>query len=118
MSQTVQITKSYQACYAHPIAINAGTEIYLTGRIDIWQGHKWLWAQAPDERQGWVPDTLVDKIQVGHRPAKFDYSAQELSCETNDILTRTHETHGWSWCVNSNGDAGWVPNQNLKTNRK
>ena len=114
MNQSIRVLETYRAHYADPIEISADAVIELTGRTDLWRGHRWLWAKAPDGREGWVPDSLVDLDQGPRCKAKFDYSAAELSCEAGEILTRFAATHGWSWCANGQGSEGWVPDQNLQ----
>ena len=111
MSQTVRVTQSYAAFYDDPIQVCAGSKIELTGRVDVWDGHTWLWAIAEDGRAGWVPDSLADNVQQGVRRAKSDYSAFELSCTLGELLTRQHSTHGWTWCTNAQGHQGWVPDR-------
>ena len=114
MKQLVRVTQSYKAFYEDPVRVAAGTRVKLTGRVDVWDGHTWLWAIAKDSREGWIPDSLVEHTQPPEQVALFDYSAVELSCETGESLTRQHSTHGWSWCINAEGDMGWVPDRYLK----
>ena len=114
MGQTVRVAQSHRAFYDDPIHVTAGNKIELTGRRDVWDGHTWLWAVAEDGRAGWVPDSLVEETQAGEYTALFDYSAVELSCQSEEILKRQLSTHGWSWCINDRGNQGWVPDHNLK----
>ncbi len=99
-----EVREGWTASYADPIRLGAGEAVRLTGREDIWDGYRWLWAIAPDGREGWVPDTLI----VDGRATR-NYSAQELTCAAGDSLTVIEELHGWAWCDNGKGSAGWVP---------
>ena len=112
---TVEVLENYSACYADPIRVERDDIIHLTGRQDNWNGHIWLWAVASDGREGWVPDTLVEETSAGQRRATQTYSAQELSCTRGEKLSVITKTHGWTWCENSEGGAGWVPDENLQT---
>ncbi len=41
-----------------------GEFLSLTGREDVWDGHRWLWAVADDGREGWVQQ--LQKYEGGH----------------------------------------------------
>ena len=111
-----KVTKAYAAMYPDPIQFSPGDPITLTGRTDNWQGHIWLWAiNETDGRKGWIPDSIVSQSKDGETIANADYSAVELSCEIGDVLSITHATHGWCWCIQQDGSAGWVPLENLQT---
>ena len=99
---------AWRASYDDPIRLRAGECLTLTGRDDLWDGHRWLWAQAGDGRQGWVPDTLV----ADGRAAE-EYSARELSCDAGEAVTGLRATHGWVWCSNAAGAEGWIPARHL-----
>lgn len=95
----------HRASYADPIAFRAGDSVRLTGRVDFWDGHCWLWAVGPDGREGWVPDDLV----AADRRARADYSAAELSCSPGERLAVLDARHGWLLCRAPDGQQGWVP---------
>lgn len=101
------MTDGWVASYDDPIRVSRGDALSAPQKEDIWDGHRWLWVEA-NGRAGWVPDTL---FQNG--TAAFAYSAQELTCAKGERLIRTQQTHGWSWCENSQGQHGWVPDRHL-----
>ncbi|GGM05240.1 hypothetical protein GCM10011534_28810 [Pseudooceanicola nanhaiensis] len=103
-------TKGWQASYADPIRLRAGEAPRLSGREDIWDGHRWLWAVAEDGREGWVPDTLVSPEGRAVR----EYSALELGCAVGEEMEAVTETHGWTLCRNAEGAEGWVPSRHLR----
>ncbi len=105
----VRVTLAHRASYPDPIRLGKGDKVTLTGREDNWDGHRWLWAIAPDGREGWVPDRLVSA--QGH--ATVDYEATELTCAGGEVLKALSSTHGWVWCCNINGAQGWVPARHL-----
>ncbi|MFQ6549836.1 SH3 domain-containing protein [Aestuariibius sp. 2305UL40-4] len=109
MSEKRRVTRTWTASYPDPISITAGARLDLTGKTDDWGGHIWLWAIAPDGREGWVPDTLPDD----EGRARRDYSARELTCTEGDILLALDRTHGWTLCRSTSGAEGWVPDANL-----
>lgn len=108
----VRVMEGHVATYPDPIRLKAGDTLTLTGQTDEWDGHTWLWAQGPDGKAGWVPDTIVENV-AGLAKANRDYSAMELTCSKDDVLIVVEETHGWTWCRSRTGDEGWVPSRNL-----
>jgi SH3-like domain-containing protein len=106
------VLENHGASYADPIEVAKGEPVSLTGREDIWDGHRWFWAVADDGREGWVPDDLITEID--ERPvASRDFSARELTCSAGDAVEFIRETHGWAWCRNCDGSKGWLPLRNL-----
>ncbi|PIE06514.1 MAG: hypothetical protein CSA74_12075 [Rhodobacterales bacterium] len=101
-------TGRWRASYADPIRLRAGDPLTLSGREEIWDGHRWLWAEAADGRVGWVPDALVDAL-IDEARARADYSAMELSCTPGTSVTGLAATHGWIWCRDRDGAEGWLP---------
>lgn len=106
------VIEDHSATYPDPIVVRAGDLIVLSGKSDVWDGHRWLWATGPDGKAGWVPDSFVMSSQ-GTTRATRDYSAAELTCRKGAILTVSEETHGWAWCRSGSGQQGWVPLRNL-----
>ena len=106
------IRAGHEASYGDPIAVAKGQRLSLSGRKDVWDGHRWLWAVADDGREGWVPDSLI--VEIDGRPmAARDFSAIELTCAAGDSVVVAWETHGWAWCRKPDGKEGWVPLGNL-----
>ena len=104
-------TEPHEATYPNPVRVRNGDEMFLDGREEEWDGWRWLWASA-NGREGWVPDDLP--VSVGRRcRAARDYSAMELSVKPGQRLAVTGSTHGWAWCIDDDGDEGWVPERCL-----
>jgi len=102
------VSCSHTASYTDPISVSKGEHLALTGREDIWDGHRWLWAIANDGREGWVPDDLI--TEINKRPAATsDFSAIELSCAAGETIEIVWQTHGWAWCRMQDGNEGWLP---------
>lgn len=102
----------HRASYADPIAVRQGQALHVTERVEVWDGHTWVWASADDGRSGWVPDTLIQRDGAS-AVARYDYSAIELSCADGARLEVGIATHGWAWCTDAHGQNGWVPQRNL-----
>jgi len=106
------VLKCHNASYEDPIKVATGARLTATGRQEIWDGHRWLWAIAEDGKQGWVPDDLITVID-GRTVARRAYSAVELTCAAGEAVEVLCETHGWAWCRNGGGREGWLPLKNL-----
>ena len=104
----VVLAQAHNASYADPILVRAGEPLALSGREDLWEGHRWLWAVAADGREGWVPDSLPCSSATGH-VAAWDYAAIELTCTAGEQVILLRESHGWAWCRKADGDEGWLP---------
>lgn len=100
--------QKWAAKYSDPIRFKRGDRLELTGRASFWAGHRWEWAVGPDGRQGWSPSDSFERTNE-KVVAAIDYSAQELSCDPGDLLVGQFESHGWYWCTNDQGRAGWLP---------
>ncbi len=111
------ITRAYTAQYADPIRFRAGETLALTGKIDTWEDRDewlWLWATAPDGREGWVPAEVVDVPDPRNpvaRPAlaRRDYDARELTVAAGERVEHLETVGGWHLCRAADGRVGWVP---------
>lgn len=103
-----RVLTSHASTYPDPIVLARGAPLRLTGRSDLWDGHRWLWAVAEDGREGWVPDDLPVE-RAGRPVAAFAYSAAELDVAAGQWVEVRETRHGWASCTNEAGAAGWVP---------
>lgn len=112
---TLTITRGYTTQYADPIRFKAGETIALTGRVDTWEDHAdwvWLWAIAPDGREGWIPADVVDapaRTHIGTARARRDYDARELTVLVGEKVELLETAGGWHLCRAADGRTGWVP---------
>lgn len=109
---TGRVVLAHAASYADPIRVRRHDVIALSGRSEVWDGHRWLWARAPDGREGWIPDDLPVE-RSNEMVADRDYSAVELTCGVHERMHVLERRHGWAWCRNMSGAQGWVPLRNL-----
>ena len=108
----VRVLKAWTASYADPIYLAKRDTLFLTGKMDTWGGHIWVWAKCADGREGWIPDTLPVTCD-GVTRARSAYTAQELTCAQAQILCVLNQTHGWSFCQSEDLREGWVPDSHL-----
>lgn len=107
-----RVLEDWQATYAHPIHVEAGDVLFITGRQDNWESHIWLWVRSAGGLEGWMPDIIVNETKFGY-VATEEYTAAELTCRRGQVLVGEKETHGWVFCRSADGAAGWVPRKNL-----
>ncbi|MBY5932943.1 hypothetical protein KUV51_08040 [Tateyamaria omphalii] len=107
------VVTDWTAAYEHPITLEEGDELWLSGKSDNWDGHIWVWAKDRAGREGWIPDNLAKRVG-GKTYARAPFSAQELTCQLGEKLDGIDETHGWVLCRNTNGMVGWVPSRSLR----
>ena len=62
------VLENHHASYAEPIKVAKGAVLSLTGREDVWDRHRWLWAVADDGGEDWVPDDLIMRSMTGPWP--------------------------------------------------
>lgn len=100
------VIKPYTAAYPDPIAIQAGEKLILFERESEWP--EWVWCQAQNGKEGWVPAAYICK-QGAEFTAAYDYDAKELSVNANETVEILREESGWVWSRNDAGAEGWVP---------
>lgn len=100
----------HDASYEDPIRLRAGDRLRLTGRADVWDGYRWLWAVCTDGREGWIPDDLP----TPDGRARVDFDARELTLPKGEAAEALRSRHGWVWCRRADGAEGWVPARALR----
>lgn len=104
--------EGWTATYPDPIQVSAGDILELSGREDLWDGYRWLWAKNTQGKEGWIPDAIVSKTTPAS--ATETYSALEISSQKGQTLIGHRTLHGWVLCSDQAGQIGWVPERNLK----
>jgi uncharacterized protein YgiM (DUF1202 family) len=103
--------KTYQTPYPHPLIIKSGDSLQLIDKKTECPG--WVWCVNKDGISAWVPTSYIERIgNLGK--ALRDYSSKELNVQIGEILTILKEESGWAWCMNQNGEEGWVPKECIR----
>jgi SH3-like domain-containing protein len=107
------VTKDYQASHTDPFSVQAHELFHVSEKVDFWNGNPdwiWIWCTDPRGKSGWVPKKMIhtnsDNATASTSSA---YSALELTITTGDELEVVEEESGWLWCVDQQGNYGWVP---------
>ncbi|PEB51888.1 hypothetical protein CON65_15205 [Bacillus pseudomycoides] len=106
--------------YRDPICLEKGDMVLIGKKYagpENWDN--WVYChEERNNREGWVPEQLIQRNADGTGFILEGYTAKELNIEVGEILIGLHEWNGWIWCGNLEKEAeGWVPKQNLKQYR-
>jgi uncharacterized protein YgiM (DUF1202 family) len=101
-----RIKLEHKVEYPNPIQVAAGERVSVGREDDEFPG--WMWCQASDGRQGWIPVELL--FQQGATAAVLqDYSAQELAVRPGDEVEVVDSRREWILVRNESGKQGWIP---------
>lgn len=105
------VVKPYERPYENPIAVTAEASVVpdFEKRTDI---EGWVWCTAEDNRSGWVPCSWLVKGDGTWRVSR-QFNAIELTVVLGEILDVTFAESGFFWATKQNGEAGWVPRENV-----
>ena len=108
------VIKDHQSEYIVPFLVKAGTILIAKGKESEWEG--WVWCRTPDSIYKWYPKGYLKEITG--KPDQFelirDYNAKELPVQVGDEVKIQFEESSWAWVVKQDGEAGWVPLENLE----
>lgn len=105
------VVKPYKRPYENPISVAAGDALTpdFDRRTDI---AGWVWCTARDGRAGWTPRDWLTNADGTWRVMR-DFDAIELSVEIDELLVLSSEESGFFWATKQNGEAGWIPCENV-----
>ena len=107
-----QVIKTHHRTYENPVAGKTG-DVFITGKLDDWQGHIWIWCTNQEGLEGWVSEHILE-LKDGQATLNEDFDALELSVSEGEQVTGSRQLGGWLWSNNSQNESGWVPLENLK----
>jgi hypothetical protein len=61
-----------------------------------------------------VPEAFLERRHEQTAVLRRNYSAMELTVIVGQIVTMIETVAGWTWCVSTGGDGGWVPTHKLE----
>ncbi len=77
-----------------------------------WAG--WIWCTDKCGLSGWLPEQVFDAVVIGEEnTTSQDSDTVELTVSTGEILFISNRLNEWSWCRNTQGQEGWVPDECL-----
>ena len=106
------VHSDYSSAFPDPFKLVKGERLKTSDRKSDWEG--WIWCTAQSGKRGWVPTSYL-VIENESAILKQDYDATEMNVSSGEELIIVFEEAGWAWCMKDNGEAGWVPLDNLKS---
>lgn len=113
-SYTHRANSDYTVVDRNPLQINVGDLVSL-GPVDTaWPG--WVWVISADGRGSHVPEDHLKMIGEKSAEVTRAFSARDLSVSRHEPIMALREVKGWLWCMNSQGEEGWLPEFVLQAN--
>ncbi|MDY0829821.1 SH3 domain-containing protein [Microbacterium sp. BG28] len=106
-----QLTADHEIPDRAPLIVHPGDRVAVGQRDTEWPAFVFVTAATGC---GWVPARHID-IDGAAGIVRTGYDTTELAARTGDvveILTEDTES-GWSWCRDTAGREGWVPDRVL-----
>ena len=101
-----RVVADYQSAVQKPLVLQAGDWVQIHRREEKWPG--WLWCEDQNGNTGWVPERYLLRREEGAVLCK-DYDGKELTVRSGDELLVIQVLTHWTWCLNMQGEPGWVP---------
>ena len=105
------VVKAYQRPYDNPLVVAAQDAV-----VPEFEKHTeiegWVWCTANDNRSGWVPRSWLSKTESAWRVDR-PFNAIELTVVPGETLDVALAESGFFWAAKQNGEAGWVPCENV-----
>ena len=116
MQQVYKVVKHYENSNTDPIELKIGDTVTLGERSEEdGQWANWIYCISnKTKKAGWEPTQILNMNgEIGI--AILDYTAQELTITTGEIIMGSEELNGWIGCWReSDGQTGWVPKNCLE----
>ena len=102
MNKYVVVTP-WKETYENPIVLFGGQEVMVdkskANDDPDWQG--WVWVVSADN-SGWAPMQILTVVEeadahLWRASVNEDYTAKELTIQTDDIVYGDKEMDGWLW---------------------
>ncbi len=105
------VVTDYQSAVQNPLVLRAGEMVQVVQRDEIWPG--WVWCTDQNGNNGWVPERYLLRRDAGAVLCS-DYNGKELTVKAGDELIVCQVLTSWSWCLNKQGEPGWVPTDHIE----
>lgn len=113
MNKQYNVKVAHQPMDTSPLFVNKNEDLWI-GERDGNTG----WVSCTTKmsgKTGWVPEQILSRASADSKSgtAKEDYSARELVVKAGDKVESNRELNGWAWCIDEDGNAGWLPLEKL-----
>lgn len=113
MNKQYTVKIAHQASEASPLFVNKNEDLWI-GERDGRPG--WTYCMTKmSGKTGLVPEQIISRASGNSKSGTLteDYSARELSVKPGDKVESNRELNGWAWCIDEDGNAGWLPLEKL-----
>lgn len=104
-----RVISEHRASYPYSVELKVREKVAVTEKEES----GWVWCICKDKLGAWVPKGYLTR-QGDKGIALFEYNSAELNAKVSDRLSCSREADGWLWCVNQDGERGWVPKAKLR----
>jgi hypothetical protein len=106
-----QIIKDYRISNSKPLCLKSGDTFKILPKEipPEWSG--WIWAKT-EKQEGWISKHYFE-TRNGRPFVIRDYVAREIDVESGESVRLHYEDCGWSWIEKGDGNAGWIPSENI-----
>ncbi|MDD4052682.1 MAG: SH3 domain-containing protein [candidate division Zixibacteria bacterium] len=103
------VVSPHSSSYLDPLMVRLGENVRIVAKTSEWPG--WIWCVNSGNKGGWVPEKYIMRKDDRNGVILTDFSTAELSVTEQEEILVAREESGWFWCMNQQGDSGWVPAQ-------
>ncbi|MEP2777175.1 MAG: SH3 domain-containing protein [Luteolibacter sp.] len=107
-----KINADYEENNTRALHLTAGQEVTSGPADTAWPG--WIWATDSSGRSGYVPEQILEPLGEDRWAAMEDFDPTVLKVTRGETVTSDRQIHGWHWCHNEAGKAGWVAGYLMK----
>ncbi len=108
-----RVMQDWNQSYDPALRVARGDRVLVVRR----DNGKWIgWVCCTDKGglSGWLPEQVLDAVVIGKETtATQDFDTIELTVSIGEILFVSNRLNGWTWCRNTQGQEGWVPDSCL-----
>jgi putative acetyltransferase len=104
--------RAREPTYPRPIRFERRSSLTVVRQDTDWP--EFFWCVTPDGLEGWVHESCFTRTDSNSARAVRDYDAIEHRYSADEWMQPIEQLGGWSWCVNSQGKLGWVPDEDLE----
>jgi hypothetical protein len=105
-----KVIANYSSPYGVAILFAKDEIVEILQKETEWPG--WIWCINLQGEKRWVPDVYL-QIDGNQGRLLKDYNARELAAQKGDAVTVLYQVNEWGWCIDSEGDEGWLPLDHL-----
>lgn len=105
------VVRRHVGTFPEPIELRRGDRVSVGPEYDGPEGWRgWRLCAAAGQKDGWVPEQMIELDGTGGGIMKEDYCARELTTSVGERVIGSRIVNGWLWASRpSDGATGWVP---------